>query len=110
LLLLTQVLRNGTVNLLIVMSEENIERIKQYDQAEVHWGQLPPEYSMRKPRTIGVGYATEAEMVQIEKLVMKGKKDEAFALVTRGFKYRPEKGDHDFGPTLLGQPTQGTKH
>jgi hypothetical protein len=110
MLLLTNVRRNGTVDLLIVLGDDSIERIKQYDHAEVPWFTLPSEYSTRRPHIIGVGYATADEMVQIQNLASEGKKAEAFALVTRGFKCQPEKGDHDFGPTVLGQPTPGTKH
>lgn len=112
MMLLPRVRRNGTVDLLIVMDEESISRIREYDNAEVLWNQLSPEYSMRKPNCIGVGFATAAEIKQIEEASARGDKDwkeKAYALVTRGFKFQPDKGDHDFGPIVLGKPTEGVK-
>lgn len=109
-IMLTRVRRNGDVDLLIVLGDDSIERIAAYDPFEVNWGDFPKEYSMRRPHCIGVGYATEEEMGTIQQLVTEGRKEEAFALVTRGFKYQPERGDHDFGPIVIGQPTEGTKH
>jgi hypothetical protein len=111
MMLLTKVRRNGTVDLLIVMDQESIERIRAYDPAEVMWGSLPPEYSMRRPHTIGIGFATAAELFEIEQMSKTDPdwKDKAFAMICRGFEFRPDKGDHDFGPTVLGKPTEGTK-
>lgn len=111
MLLLTRVRRNGRVDMLVVMGEENIERIKQYDPVEIMWGTLPPEYSMRMPATIAVTFATAEEMKQVEQMSVSDPawKERAFAMLTRGFQFRPEAGDHDFGPTVLGNPTEGTK-
>lgn len=111
MMILTMLRRNGTVDLLIVLNQESIERIRAYDPAEVQWSQLPPEYSMRKPHTIGVGFCTEAEQKEIERMSANDPdwKEKAFKLVCRGFEYKPQAGDHDFGPTVLGEPTKGTK-
>jgi hypothetical protein len=110
MILLTAQRKDGTVNLVIVLGDENVERIKQHDAAEVIWQQLPWKYSSRLPHTIGIAYATSQEMQNIEQLAREGKNQEAIDLVTRGFRYRPELGDHDFGPTVLGEPTKGVKH
>ena len=111
MLLLTRVRPNGKVDLLIVLAEENIERIREYDAAEVIWPQLPREYSMRMPHTIGVGFCTAQEQEEIKRMSARDPdwREKAFKLVTRGFKFRPDKGDHDFGPTVLGKPTEGPK-
>jgi len=111
MIILTRVRRNGTVDLLICLAEENIERIRLYDAAEVIWPQLPREYSMRMPSTIGITFCTAQEQTQIERMSATDKdwRDKAFAMLTRGFEFKPDRGDHDFGPTVLGQPTKGTK-
>lgn len=112
MIILTKLRRNGTVDLLIVLTQESIERIRAYDPAEIIWSQLPPEYSMRKPHVIGVGFCTEPEQKEIERLSNSGDpnwKEKAFAMISRGFAYKPEAGDHDFGPTVLGKPTEGPK-
>jgi hypothetical protein len=110
-IVISKVRRNGTVDLLIVLDEQSIERIRAYDQAEVLWGQLPHEYSARRPNCIGIGFATTEELNEIERLSATDEnwKEKAYALVTRGFKFQPDKGDHDFGPITLGKPTPGVK-
>jgi len=103
MLVLTNLRRNGTVDVLVVMGEENMRRIREYDPAEISWHEFPPEYRNRMPGTIAITFATAEEMERIEKLAMEGRKGEAFELVTRGFRFRPEEGDHDGGPILLGK-------
>jgi hypothetical protein len=97
--------------MLIALAEDNIERIKQYDQAEVIWPQLPPEYSTRRPSTIGITFCTQAEQDEIARRSNTDPdwKEYAFKLLTRGFEFKPDKGDHDFGPFVFGKPTEGTK-
>ena len=111
MILLTRVRRNGTVDLAIVLDQQGIDRIQRYDAAEVLWDQLPPDYKMRRPHTIGVAFATAEEHKEIERLSQTDPdwKEKAFQLVTRGFQFRPDLGDHDFGPTVLGKPTEGPK-
>jgi hypothetical protein len=111
-ILLFRTRRNGKVDLLICLAEENIERIRRYDAAEVIWPQLPREYSMRMPSTIGITFCTAEEQEQLEKMSATDPdwKEKAFALLTRGFEFKPDMGDHDFGPTVLGKPTEGAKN
>ena len=111
MMLIARVRRNGTVDLLIALDEENITRIRHYDAAEVVWPQLPPEYSMRRPSTIGITFCTGEEQAEIERMSNSDPdwKEKAFKLLTRGFEFKPELGDHDFGVTVLGNPTEGTK-
>ena len=111
MIILTRIRRNGTVDLLIALAEENIERIRQYDAAEVIWPQLPREYAMRRPSTIGITFCTQEEQDYIQRSSATDPdwQEKAFALLTRGFEFKPDKGDHDFGPHALGKPTEGTK-
>jgi hypothetical protein len=110
-ILLTQVRRNGHVDLVIVLDEQGIERIKQYDPAEIPWSELPPDISLRGPATIAVAFCTAAEQKEIERMSLSDPdwKTKAIEMVSRGFKFRPEAGDHDFGPTMLGQRTKWVK-
>lgn len=111
MILLPMVRRNGSVDLLIVLDEQNIERIMQYDPAEVIWPQMPHEYSARRPNCIAITFATAAELAEIERMSLKDPewKAKALSLLSRGFKFQSDKGDHDFGVTVLGKPTEGTK-
>jgi hypothetical protein len=72
---------------------------------------MPREYSMRMPSTIGITFCSAEERAQIERMSVNDPdwKEKAFAILTRGFEFKPERGDHDFGPTMLGKPTEGTK-
>lgn len=111
MILITRVRRNGTVDLLIVLAEENIERIHQYDPVEITWSQMPSEVSMRRPGAIGITYASAEEQKQIEQDSVSDPKwkETWFERLTRGWKFQPDKGDHDFGPTVLGESTKGPK-
>ena len=112
MMLLTQVRRNGTVDLVIVLDETSIDRIKRYDPAEVQWPLLPAMYSSRRPATIAVAFATKSDQAEIERMAASGDpdwKEKAIKFISRGFQYRPDQGDHDFGPTVLGEPTKGPK-
>lgn len=111
-MLVTRVRRNGRVDLMIILDESSVGRIKAYDPAEVVWTQLPYDTSMRAPATIAVAFATAAEQREIELLSQSDPdnwRQKAFDLLSRGFEFHPEKGDHDFGPTVLGKPTGGVK-
>jgi hypothetical protein len=110
-IILPRIRRNGRVDLLIALGEDSIERLRVYDPAEIMWSQLPSEYSTRRPETIGITYITATEQAEIERMSVSDPdwKEKAYKLLTRGFEYRPDTGDHDFGPTVLGKPTEGTK-
>lgn len=112
MLLLTTLRRNGTVDLFIALDEPSVDRLKEHDPAEVYWRELPPDYSMRLPNTISIGFCTKEDQAEIERMSASGDPDwkkKAFEFLGRGFKFRPELGDHDFGATLLGKPTEGPK-
>ena len=111
MMLISRVRRNGEVDLVLVLAEENIERLKRYDPAQVKWIELPHEVSMRRPHSIGVAYATAAELAAIERMSVSDPdwKEKALEMLSRGFEFRPDLGDHDFGATLLGKATKGWK-
>ena len=111
MMLITRVRRNGRVDMLVVLNDENIERMKRYDPAQVLWMHLPPEYSARRPESIGVAFATAQDLKEIEQMSVADPdwKEKAMKMLSRGFEFRPDLGDHDFGATVLGKPTEGTK-
>jgi hypothetical protein len=94
-LILVQPNDDRTKNLLIVLGPDNVERMKEKDPVEIYWDQLP--FSLDLIKTIGISYATDAELVQMEQLARQGKTNEAVKMAISGWKYRPEKGDHDLG-------------
>ena len=111
MIVISRVRRSGRVDFVIVLAEENIERIRRYDPVMVSYQQLPAEYSLRRPESISVTYATAAELVEIERMsaVDPDWKNNALKMLSRGFEFRADLGDHDFGPVVLGKPPEGTK-
>lgn len=88
-------------DLLIILGDDSIDRMKEKDPFEVDARNFPWKERMGN---ITISYATSSQMTQIEQLVRQGKRDEALDLAVEtmsGFKYRPERGDHDLGPERL---------
>lgn len=110
-MVLSRLRRNGNVDVVLILAEENIERIRKYDPAEIQWQQMPHDIAMRRPQVISVAFATQAELDEIERMSQTDPdwKEKALKMIARGFEFRPDLGDHDFGPTVLGKPTEGTK-
>jgi hypothetical protein len=88
------------VDLLIILEQDNLERIKRHDNAEVMWGQLGFDPGCR-PGTISIAYATAEEVAKVKDLAAKGKPRDILCMLTGGFEYRPDLGDHDRGPESL---------
>lgn len=111
MMLISRVRRNGRVDFAIVLDETSIERMKRYDPAQIFYHSLPAEYSTRRPESISVAFATAAELKQIEEMSLSDPdwKDKALKMLSRGFEFREDLGDHDFGPVVLGKPTEGPK-
>lgn len=97
-----------TYSIMVVLLDENIERIKQRDPAEVTMKSLGSLWESLKLKDIIITYTTEAEMAQMMQLCATGRTPEALRRLTRGFVFRPDKGDHD-GPYLSMKPNPGDK-
>ena len=103
MLLLPIPLPNGKVNLIIVLEDANLERIKQHDCAEVNWSDLG-DHAVRTPVKIGVGYVNPEECARLYKMAKKGDVAGCLRLVTGGFKHRPEEGDGALPTKLNPEP------
>jgi hypothetical protein len=95
---------DGTRNIMIILVGDNIERIQEKDPVSIGCDQ--PPFSNMIVKAIGISYATEAELMHYEQLCRQGKTHEVVRLATAGWKFRPEKGDHDRGAEPLGWPTE----
>jgi len=69
--------------------------MKAYDPVEVPIKDLPPEYSGLTFKDVIVTFATDADVAHVEQLARAGQGREALRYLTRGFRYRPDRGDHD---------------
>jgi hypothetical protein len=87
----------------IGLGDDNIERVRQYDPAEVVLSQLGEPFQRLKLKDIVVGYCSEDDFKKVQEIyhaepTNAGMK-KALRYLTRGYKFRPEFGDHD-GPPL----------
>jgi hypothetical protein len=93
----------------IGFDEEGLERMKAYDPGEVvvrDWG-LP--FARLELKDIIIGYYTAKDFEDIQRLGAEGKGHEALRLLTRGWAFRPEKGDYKGGKPLSLLNSDGEK-
>ena len=81
--------------LFIALQDANIERIKQYDPAEVVLEKLGGDWAKLALKQIHITYATEEDERTITELFREGNVRDAVRFMRRGFKYQPTMGDHD---------------
>lgn len=94
----------------VVLDDENVERIRQYDPAEVNIAKTIASGRMAglTLRDVVIGYATQEE---IDQLTQSRSREEVMARLqhlSRGFAFRPGKGDHD-APYLSTRDDGSTK-
>lgn len=83
------------MDLFIFLQDENLERMKLYDPAEVVKKLLPVEFQNLEIRNVIIGYATHEDFLKITTMCKDGTSFEALRYLTKGFKYRPDLGDSD---------------
>jgi hypothetical protein len=81
--------------LFIALDQENIDRIKNYDPAEVVKTNLGQPWSGLALKDVIIGFATEEEKNKVMELWKAGQPQKALRLLSRGFKFRPDRGDSD---------------
>lgn len=83
--------------LLVILEDDNMERLKEHDPGEVPVSKLPEPWCRLKLDWIQLVYASPDEVRTLMSLA----RDEVPAYVKRtlyrGWKFRPEKGDNDSG-------------
>lgn len=87
---------DGRWDLFIILSQKSIDRIKEYDPAELELDKMPEELTdeYKSPERIFVAYATWDEMQKILKAYKEGKGvHSTMRMLLRGRKNRPEMGD-----------------
>lgn len=87
--------------LLIVLDPANLERMKAADPAEVQMAQLRKAGHLLLQPIIHICY--EENTPEWRKLVQSGDIKAILRFLGRGWKFRPEAGDHDRGPESIHQ-------
>ena len=83
----------------VVFGQENLDRILQYDPAEVTLNKLGAPWDRMRLKDVLIGFATAAEEAEVMRLSGAGEGRKALQMLSRGFRYKPDTGDHD-GPYL----------
>lgn len=96
----------------IILENENLERLKEYDPAElsvrkfiVH---IPPHLKLRD---IIIGYATPTDLEKIKEMAQADEKPtKILQYLSRGFRFRPEAGDSDAPYLSLRNESRGKEN
>lgn len=86
------------LTIFVIMSQINLDRIKDYDPAVIKWGKLPDELRFVPVKEIHLCYATKEETAAIEAVAKKQDTNALLAEILklgRNFRYRPELVDND---------------
>jgi hypothetical protein len=100
----------GWYSIMIVLQEGNVSRIRAHDPAVVQVADIMahvPSTSMGHLRDVIVTYATAEDIAYVERCADEGRPSDGLKRLTRGYRYRPDLGDHDGPPELLGSDKQG---
>lgn len=92
---------DGKFELVVVLEDENIERIKRYDPAQFEMEKVTEDGERIGLARLTIAYASPADLLWIRELVERGKNGEALKFIARGWEYRPDLGDHDGKPVPL---------
>lgn len=95
-------------NIFAVLCDDNIERIHGYDPAQIDIAKMGPEWSRLRLNVVLIGYATPDDVTQMTEMIQAGRAPEALKYLSRGFAFRPDKGDHDqVYKSAIGEQTNG---
>jgi len=80
-------------SMFVGLQASNLERIQAYDPAEVAAGDLPPPYDRLRLQDIIIGWVTPEDLTAIEDGVAACDIRGVMQRLTRGYRYRPDRGD-----------------
>lgn len=81
-------------DLVIALELSNLDRMREHDPAEIVKAHLGEPWTRLQMRNIVLAYLTEKEAQEFPKR-MRDDSEAALKWLTRGFRYRPDRGDHD---------------
>lgn len=88
---------DNSIDVFLIMGDEGIERMRGYDPAEFEPIKLGHPWNTMKIKCVTLMYATKEEEEAILKCKTGKEVAECLRHQARGWKYRPDLGDHD-GP------------
>lgn len=90
-------LRKGstTFDVVLVMDDSNVDRMKLSDPVEFDVRLLPQVYHVQQVRRVIIAFETPENTAKLLEMLKADRIREALAFVVRGWKYKPEQGDVD---------------
>lgn len=85
-------------DLFVILEDENIERLKEHDPAEILPGNCGPAFNGLGLRSVQICYLSPGEVEEAVDLLRDGQINEVIKRLLKGWRFRPEHGDHDQGP------------
>lgn len=79
----------------VILEDENIKRIKEYDPAEIIKKSFPRGYHNLEMRNLIIAYATSEELKEVMECKTGMQMKAIFRKLSRGWKYKPKEGDSD---------------
>lgn len=80
-------------DLFIILEEDNLQRIKNYDPAELITTNLSVPFLTRKVNNIVIMYATNEDLKVLNARCDQGDVRGALRHLSRGYAWRPDRGD-----------------
>jgi hypothetical protein len=94
--------------LIMVLDEENVERLQQNDPIDFTMGRSPVPLVLTLPLKLMITYAKKEELAKIEAMVEFP--DELIKYLRRGYKETAADRERDKGYQPIGTKTSGTQH
>lgn len=94
------------MHLILIFSDDGMERLKAADPAQIEVSRLGEPWCHRKVVGVTLAYESVENLAKVMRWLDAGDYQSAFKFITRGFTFRPEKGDDDFPYLNLGGPKQ----
>jgi hypothetical protein len=85
----------GQYSVFVILQDDNLERIKTYDPAEITLNKMPDPWISMKLKDILIGYASESETADLLACNDEESRQSFLRRLSRGWKFRSERGDHD---------------
>jgi hypothetical protein len=83
--------------LFIVLEDTNLERLREHDPAQVELSKMTPPWPSLHLDDFVIAYAAVEEVKLFKELVQADRVGDAVGMLSRGFRFRPDKGDHESG-------------
>jgi hypothetical protein len=93
-------------SLFVILNDENIERIREYDPGEVVLSQMPAKWQRLKLKDIVLMFCPQEDVPKFIELVNKEGPQAGLKMLARGFRHRPDRGDDDEYKSLREPPEE----